>query len=245
MVFSDEIIKRAWARARGRCECTNAEHCHPDMRCGQLLLWANRSGSEDDAWEAHSKSYSCDQESDSLSKCEILCRDCGCWMCDPKQYNRQGDGDREIERQVDYDRHTYVIVPRESHVPHHLLVVLKAKGGRHRRGLVECTKDDLCYLGKKISKWCSILKQPRFGYDTVYAGCYSDNGHVHFHLIPLNHKRDKGYHGFAMTWLAEKEGKSAANSFSKMSAEKKRERLNKIEEIVKELKNAARDYDQH
>lgn len=161
-----------------------------------------------------------------------------CWMCDSNQYSwLEHDGYR-VFRRVSEDQYTYVIVPRESHAEHHLLVVIKKQDGQHKRGLIECTKDDLAYLGATISYGCSILRQPPFEYDTVYAGCYSDEGHVHFHLIPLKHDRDKGYPGGAMTWLALKECKSAANPFCKMSDQKKRERLNKIKEIVSKLKSA-------
>jgi diadenosine tetraphosphate (Ap4A) HIT family hydrolase len=159
-------------------------------------------------------------------------------MCDFIQYAwLEHDGHR-VFRLVSEDQYTYVIVPRESHVEHHLLVVLKTQDERHKRGLIECTKDDLAHLGATISYWCAILRQPPFGYDTVYAGCYSDEGHVHFHLIPLKHDRDKGYRGAAMTWLALKECKSDANPFCKMSDQEKRERLDEIKEIVSNLRTA-------
>jgi len=242
MDFSDETIRQAWKRANRRCECERAKHRHPSTKCGKSLLRASRGGSEAGAWEAHRKSSGSNQKSDSPSSCIILCRDCGCWMCDPKQYKNLVPWDQKIERLVDQDKRTYVIVPRESHVKHHLLVVLKAQRGKHKRGLIECTKDDLRYLGKTIYKWCSILKKLPSKYDTVYAGCYSDEGHVHFHLIPFNHKRNKGYYGFAMTWLAEKECKSAANPFCKMSHEKKNKRVVEFAKIVKELQGAKNDY---
>jgi diadenosine tetraphosphate (Ap4A) HIT family hydrolase len=156
-------------------------------------------------------------------------------MCDSNQYAwLEHDGHR-VSRLVFQNEYTYVIVPRESHVEHHLLVVLKAQNGQHKGGLIECTKDDLAYLGATVSYCCSILRQHRFGYDTVYAGCYCDEGHVHFHLIPLDHNRDKGYPGGAMTWLALKECKSIANPFCKMSNEEKHKRLDKIKMIVSEL----------
>ena len=175
-----------------------------------------------------------------------------CFMCDPVQYKFLPNGDRKIKRLVSKECHTdptYVIVPRESHVKHHLLVVLKAQDGAHKKGLIDCEKGDLVHLGATISRWCSILKQLKCKdgtvYDTVYAGCYSDEEHVHFHLIPFTHKQDKRYSGFAMTWLAEKECNSAANPFCRMSDEKKRKRLGEIEEIVNELGKAADDYDRH
>ena len=191
-----------------------------------------------DAWDAYPERSSSDQKKDGHSKCMILCRDCGCWMCDPEQYeNLSPNCDRKIERLVDQDNRTYVIVPQESHVRHHLLIVLKAQKGKHKRGLMECKNSDLLHLSKTLFKWCSILKE-QFRYDTVYAGCYSDEGHVHFHLIPFRYKHDKGYSGFAMAWLAEKEGKSAASPFGKMSQHGKFKRLLEIRKIVKELLKA-------
>jgi hypothetical protein len=132
------------------------------------------------------------------------------------------------------NKYTYVIVPRESHVKHHLLVVLKAENGAHKRGLIECTADGLTHLGTTISRWCAVLK--RCPYDTIYTGCYSDAGHVYFHLILLNHATDKGFLGGAMQWLAEKERLSAEKPFSSMVDAEKRARLNDVESLVATLK---------
>jgi diadenosine tetraphosphate (Ap4A) HIT family hydrolase len=131
------------------------------------------------------------------------------------------------------DRHTYVIVPRESHVKHHLLVVLKASRGVHKDGLIHCTADDLKHLGAMISRWCNILEQ--CGYDRVYTGCYSDEGHAHFHLIPFQWARDKGYNGRAMQWLGEKEWRSDNRSFDGLSDQDKRARFSEIECLVATL----------
>lgn len=152
-------------------------------------------------------------------------------MCDSDQYAwLKYDGQR-VRRLVDEDGRTYVTVPRESHVEHHLLVVLKARRGVHKPGLIDCTAEELKYLGATISRWCAALK--RYGYDSVYTGCYSDAGHVHFHLIPFNHARDKGYKGEAMQWLAKKECISDSRPFDGLSDTDKRARLRKIECIVK------------
>ena len=157
-----------------------------------------------------------------------------CWLCDQNQYTWLEHQDKRVCRLVYEDKYTYVIVPRESHVKHHLLVVLKAENGAHKRGLIECTADDLTYLGTTISQWCAMLK--RCHYDTVYAGCYSDAGHVHFHLIPLNHATDKGFLGSAMQWLSEKERLSAKRPFASMVDEEKRARLDDVASLVSTLK---------
>ncbi len=157
-----------------------------------------------------------------------------CWMCDPFQYAWLEYADLRVSRLLFENEHTYVIVPRESHVKHHLLVALKEKNGQHKWGLIECSAEELAYLGSTISYWCAILKKMK--YDTVYTGCYSDEGHMYFHLIPLIHAKDKGLSGSAMQWLAEKEKRSDLNQFTEMSDTLKRARLNNIETLVSELK---------
>jgi len=155
-------------------------------------------------------------------------------MCDPSQYAWLEYADLRVSRLLFENQHTYVVVPRESHVKHHLLVALKEKNGQHKRGLIECSDAELAYLGSTISYWCTILN--KMNYDTVYTGCYSDEGHVHFHLVPLIHAKDKGLSGSAMQWLAEKEKRSDFNQFTEMSDTLKRARLYNIETLVSEMK---------
>ena len=154
-------------------------------------------------------------------------------MCDRKQYAWLEHKDTRVRRLVDEDKHSYVIVPRESHVKHHLLVVLKSKKGVHKSGLIHCTANELELLSPMISRWCKKLR--RCGYDTIYAGCYSDDGHVHFHLIPLQLERDKGYRGEAMQWLGEKERRSDSRPFDRLSDSNKRRRLRQVQSLVKSL----------
>jgi diadenosine tetraphosphate (Ap4A) HIT family hydrolase len=143
---------------------------------------------------------------------------------------------KTVDRQLFEDDYTYVLVPRESHVKHHLIVVLKKNNEeQHRAALMECNSDDLTDIGKTIYKFCSKLKELPYGYDTVYSGCFSDAGHVHYHLFPLNIDRDKGYKGCAISWLSEKECRSECNSFEKMTHKAKLDRLSEIESIVREL----------
>jgi diadenosine tetraphosphate (Ap4A) HIT family hydrolase len=157
-------------------------------------------------------------------------------MCDPSQYAWLEYADSRISRLLFENEHTYVIVPRESHVKHHLLVVLKNKKVQHVRGLIECSNEELAYLSSTIAYWCAILK--KMNYDTVYTGCYSDEGHVHFHLIPLIHAKDKGSSGSAMQWLAEKEKQSDLNQFTAMSDAQKQSRLHDIEILISEMKKS-------
>lgn len=72
MPFSDYIIKQAWQRSGGRCECTRRGHAHIG-RCDRRLLESYRGDTATEfGWEACSKSglYN------DLSDCEILCFDC-------------------------------------------------------------------------------------------------------------------------------------------------------------------------
>jgi diadenosine tetraphosphate (Ap4A) HIT family hydrolase len=159
-----------------------------------------------------------------------------CPWCNQKEMRYIKCKGKTVDRQLFEDDYTYVLVPRESHVKHHLIVVLKKKNkGKHRKGLMQCESDDLTHIGKTIYKFCSKLKELPYRYNTVYSGCFSDEGHVHYHLFPLNIKRDKGYKGCAISWLSEKECRSECNSFKKMTHKAKLERLSEIESIVQEL----------
>jgi diadenosine tetraphosphate (Ap4A) HIT family hydrolase len=157
-----------------------------------------------------------------------------CWMCDPKKYTFVEHQDFRVSRLVFENDSTFVTVPRESHVKHHLLVVLKPQDAQHKNSLIECSASDLAALGSTIVKCCQTLK--RMGYDTVYTGCYSDSGHAHFHLIPFKHSIDKGYPGKAMKWLAEKEEKSNSKRFDSLNEANKLARLKEVKTIVAELK---------
>lgn len=72
MPFSDDVIRQAWQRAGGRCECTRTTHGHPG-RCNKVLILENRDREGNGAWEAH---HITADGPDTLSNCEILCWDC-------------------------------------------------------------------------------------------------------------------------------------------------------------------------
>ena len=73
MPFPDYIIRQAWIRSGGRCECTGHMHGHTG-RCNKKLLELYH-GDIDTVfgWEARSRSGS---YLNDLSDCEILCWDC-------------------------------------------------------------------------------------------------------------------------------------------------------------------------
>ncbi len=73
MPFSEDVVRKAWNRARGGCECRRKTHEHPYVRHSKQLVWKNRGREGRGAWEAH---HSSSAGGDGLSNCEILCWDC-------------------------------------------------------------------------------------------------------------------------------------------------------------------------
>ena len=73
MGFSEEVVRRAWQRAGGRCECRRRTHGHYYVRCNKQLVWNNRGRAGRGCWEAHHRSSS---GGAGLSNCEILCWNC-------------------------------------------------------------------------------------------------------------------------------------------------------------------------
>jgi hypothetical protein len=70
--FPDSVVREAFARAGGRCECTRTTHPHSG-RCPQKLVWEYRGRDVSGGWEAHHRNS---QGPATLSNCEILCQDC-------------------------------------------------------------------------------------------------------------------------------------------------------------------------
>jgi 5-methylcytosine-specific restriction endonuclease McrA len=75
MSFPESVVKEAWKRAGGRCECKNTTHNHY-RRCNKQLTWENRGREGRGAWEAHHTVSVDSGGSNTLSNCEILCWDC-------------------------------------------------------------------------------------------------------------------------------------------------------------------------
>ncbi|MFZ2097180.1 MAG: hypothetical protein WAV05_11145 [Anaerolineales bacterium] len=73
MAFSPEVIKQAWIRSGGRCECSKISHAHDRNLCSNELVFENQGRDGKGAWIAHRININGD---DSLSNCEILC-----WQC--------------------------------------------------------------------------------------------------------------------------------------------------------------------
>jgi hypothetical protein len=73
MPFPEEVVKQAFERAGGQCECTRRTHGHFYIPCGRPLVSKNRGRVGEGGWEVHHiTSYG----GDVLSNCEILCWDC-------------------------------------------------------------------------------------------------------------------------------------------------------------------------
>jgi 5-methylcytosine-specific restriction endonuclease McrA len=76
MAFSEEVVKKAWDRAAGRCECKRTTHGHVG-RCNTPLSWKNRGRDTDwGSWETHHRVSVQSGGTDDLSNCEILCWNC-------------------------------------------------------------------------------------------------------------------------------------------------------------------------
>jgi 5-methylcytosine-specific restriction endonuclease McrA len=76
MAFSEEVVKKAWDRAGGRCECTRSIHGHTG-RCNTPLSWENRGrDTACGSWEIRHRVSIQSGGTDDLSNCEILCWNC-------------------------------------------------------------------------------------------------------------------------------------------------------------------------
>ena len=76
MAFSASVIRAAWERAGGRCECER-KRCGHDGRCNKYLAWYDRGNDYAyGGWEAHHRVAVASGGSDTLSNCEILCIKC-------------------------------------------------------------------------------------------------------------------------------------------------------------------------
>ena len=75
MPFPESVVKEAWKRAGGRCECKRTTHDHYG-RCYKQLTWENRGREGRGAWDAHHIVSVSSGGTDTLSNCEILCWDC-------------------------------------------------------------------------------------------------------------------------------------------------------------------------
>ena len=73
MAFSEEVLKEAWDRAGGQCECNRRTHKHFYTPCGRMLKREKRGDVTGGGWEARHFDTSA---GDTVSNCEILCMEC-------------------------------------------------------------------------------------------------------------------------------------------------------------------------
>jgi hypothetical protein len=73
MAFPEEVVKQAWERSGGQCECQRRTHKHFYIPCGKSLAWKKRGQVGTEGWEAH---HVTSFGGDTLSNCEILCWEC-------------------------------------------------------------------------------------------------------------------------------------------------------------------------
>ncbi len=73
MAFQDDVVKKAWQRSNGQCECMRRSHSHFYTPCRKQLTWENRGKPGRGGWEAHHKATT---GGDIIDNCEILCWEC-------------------------------------------------------------------------------------------------------------------------------------------------------------------------
>lgn len=71
--FPDDVVRQAFARSRGQCECKRTSHRHGSPRCPARLVWERRGYDGPGGWEAHHINAN---DPPTLSNCEILCQPC-------------------------------------------------------------------------------------------------------------------------------------------------------------------------
>ncbi|MBN2380475.1 hypothetical protein JXM67_11810 [candidate division WOR-3 bacterium] len=76
MPFSDAVIKEAWKRSGGKCECTRGTHGHAG-RCPNILVWeAKGNYTQPGSWDAYHSVPEASGGPDSIDNCEIMCSRC-------------------------------------------------------------------------------------------------------------------------------------------------------------------------
>lgn len=75
MPFSNLIVKGAWERCRGYCECTNVQHSHSG-RCRNLLQLFRRGVNVAGGWEAQHITLIEEGGTDDMINCKIVCIEC-------------------------------------------------------------------------------------------------------------------------------------------------------------------------
>ncbi len=74
-LFDAEVIEYAWMRSKGKCECTDQKHRHPDP-CNSSLVRANRRALGRGEWDAVARIPFRRGGEDIAPNCIIMCYTC-------------------------------------------------------------------------------------------------------------------------------------------------------------------------
>jgi hypothetical protein len=75
VTFSDDVLRKAWERAGGKCECRARTHAHGFRTCDELLSWDKQGQPGPGGWWPHATAGDTGDNT-ALSHCEIICWDC-------------------------------------------------------------------------------------------------------------------------------------------------------------------------
>jgi hypothetical protein len=73
VAFPEDIVRQAWERSGGQCECNRRTHKHFYTPCGKTLKYEKRGDIGEGAWEVRQLKT---LDGDTLSNCEIICMEC-------------------------------------------------------------------------------------------------------------------------------------------------------------------------
>lgn len=73
MAFPDDIVRQAWERAAGQCECQKRTHPHFYVPCAKPLVWENRGKKGWGGWDIKRIDSN---KGDVLANCDIVCLSC-------------------------------------------------------------------------------------------------------------------------------------------------------------------------
>jgi hypothetical protein len=73
MAIPDDIMKQAWERASGQCECIKRTHQHFYIPCAKPLVWENRGKKGWGGWDIKKVD---ENEPDTVKNVEVLCSTC-------------------------------------------------------------------------------------------------------------------------------------------------------------------------
>jgi hypothetical protein len=73
MAIQDDIVRKAWERASGQCECEKRTHPHFYVPCAKPLVWENRGKKGWGGWQIKLVEPT---GAESVTNCEVVCMTC-------------------------------------------------------------------------------------------------------------------------------------------------------------------------